>query len=100
MSRVEEAKTLFGNLTEDRSRILLLNGIPTARILINCTELWPAEVWYYQRAENLGSEMALIFYQQGGLGCLSNLLSRRGAHRSDQVPGLGSMVQHPDVPAE
>ncbi|MGB5162428.1 MAG: VWA domain-containing protein [Thermoanaerobaculia bacterium] len=68
MSRVEEAKTLFGNLTEDRSRILLLNGIPTARILVNCTELWPAEVWYYQRAENLGSEMALIFYQQGGLG--------------------------------
>ncbi|MGB5514900.1 MAG: GWxTD domain-containing protein, partial [Thermoanaerobaculia bacterium] len=41
MSRVEEAKTLFGNLTEDRSRILLLNGIPTARILVNCTELWP-----------------------------------------------------------
>ncbi|MGB5175213.1 MAG: GWxTD domain-containing protein, partial [Thermoanaerobaculia bacterium] len=35
MSRVEEAKTLFGNLTEDRSRILLLNGIPTARILVN-----------------------------------------------------------------
>ena len=68
LTRVREAKTLFGNLTEDRSRILLLNGIPTARILINCIELWPAEVWYYQRAENLGSEMALIFYQQGGLG--------------------------------
>jgi len=68
MARVREAKTLFGNLTEDRSHILLLNGLPDARILIDCIELWPAEVWWYQRAENLGSEMALIFYQRGGLG--------------------------------
>jgi len=86
MARVEEAMTLFGNLAEDRARILLLNGIPTARILINCTELWPAEVWYYQRAENLGSEMALIFYQQGGLGAYR--IFYPGA-------GLGDLVKFP-----
>jgi len=86
MTRVGEAKTLFGNLTEDRSRILLLNGIPTARILIDCIELWPAEVWYYQRAENLGSEMALIFYQRGGLGAY------RIFYPSE---GLGDLVKFP-----
>ena len=68
MARVTEAKSLFGNLDEDRSRVLLFNGPPDARIIINCTELWPAEVWYYQRAESMGSEIAMIFYQQGGLG--------------------------------
>ncbi len=82
MARVREAKTLFGNLTEDRSHILLLNGLPDARILIDCIELWPAEVWWYQRAENLGSEMALIFYQQGGLG------SFRIWYPSDGLTGL------------
>ena len=86
MLRVEEAKTLFGNLTEDRSLTLLLNGPPDARILIDCIELWPAEVWYYQRAENLGSEMALLFYQQGGLG--SYRVFYPGA-------GLGGLIKFP-----
>ena len=86
MARVEEAMTLFGNLTEDRSLTLLLNGPPDARILIDCIELWPAEVWYYQRAENLGSEMALLFYQQGGLG--SYRIFYPGA-------GLGGLIKFP-----
>lgn len=86
MARVNEAKSLFGNLNEDRSIILLLNGIPDARIIIDCIELWPAEVWYFQKAENLGSEMALIFYQTGGLG--SFRIFYPGA-------GLGGLVRFP-----
>jgi Ca-activated chloride channel family protein len=66
--RVLEARRLFENLDEDRSIILLLNGFPDARLELRCRELWPAEVWFYRRAENLGREAALIFIQRGALG--------------------------------
>lgn len=68
ISRTEEALSMFGRLDEDRSRTLLLNGSPEVRIEIKCTEVWPLEVWYYQRTENVGSEILLMFYQSGGLG--------------------------------
>jgi VWFA-related protein len=66
--RVTEARRLFGALDEDRSIIMLLNGFPDAMIKIDCRELWPAEVWFFRRAENLGREAALIFVQRGALG--------------------------------
>lgn len=67
-ARVEEARHRFGDLGEDRSKFLLLNGLADALIEIHCTDLWPAEVWYYERAETIGSEVALLFYQGYGLG--------------------------------
>ncbi|MDH3255869.1 MAG: GWxTD domain-containing protein, partial [Acidobacteriota bacterium] len=66
--RVSEARRLFEALDDDRSVVLLLNGFPDAMIKIDCLELWPAYVWFYRRAENLGREAALIFVQRGGLG--------------------------------
>lgn len=66
--RVSEARRMFGTLDEDRSIIMLLNGFPDALIKIDCRELWPAEVWFFRRAENLGREAALIFTQRGALG--------------------------------
>ena len=66
--RVREAREQFSSLREDRSTVLLLNGFPDARMTINCLDLWPTEAWFYQRAENLGHEVALLFYQTGSLG--------------------------------
>ncbi|MGB6992489.1 MAG: GWxTD domain-containing protein, partial [Thermoanaerobaculia bacterium] len=68
ITRTEEALSMFGRLDEDRSRTFLLNGSPEARIEIKCSELWPLEVWYYRRTENVGSDILLMFYQAGGLG--------------------------------
>jgi len=65
---VEEAAEVFGDLTEDRSQILMINGYPDARIEINCIATWPLEVWYWQRLETLGMEVILLFVQKGGMG--------------------------------
>jgi VWFA-related protein len=67
-ARVAEARQLFGRLDEERSVVLLLNGFPDALLDIRCSDLWPLQTWFYQRAENLGHEAALLFYQRGGLG--------------------------------
>lgn len=60
----EEAVTRWGSLDDERSRLLLLNGPPDAIIKIDCVDLWPGEVWYYERAENLGTSIALLFYNR------------------------------------
>ncbi|MCZ6725807.1 MAG: VWA domain-containing protein [Acidobacteria bacterium] len=62
--RAEEAALRFRSLLSDRSRIFLLNGEPSVLIPIRCGDLYPAEVWYYERAETLGSKMALLFYER------------------------------------
>ncbi len=62
----EEARSRFGNLTEDRSRILLLNGQPDALIDADCVDLWPVQVWYYERPRSLGHPIALLFYNRFG----------------------------------
>ncbi|MGH9464116.1 MAG: VWA domain-containing protein, partial [Thermoanaerobaculia bacterium] len=64
----EEARARFGSLDDDRSKILLLNGPPDALIAISCVDLWPAQVWYYERPRNLGTSIALLFYSRFGSG--------------------------------
>ncbi len=63
--RVEEALTRFGNLTDDRAQLYLLNETPDALIEVRCTNLWPIEVWYWQKNPKVGSEFAIMFYQIG-----------------------------------
>ncbi|MEJ2084772.1 MAG: VWA domain-containing protein [Acidobacteriota bacterium] len=63
--RVEEALTRFGNLSDDRARVYLLNEVPDALIEVRCANLWPIEVWYWQRNKKVGSEFAIMFYQVG-----------------------------------
>ena len=67
-ARVEEARTHYGNIKEDRSRILLLNGPPAAQIVSNCQLLWPLEVWYYVNSDRVRYEFFVIFYQRWGAG--------------------------------
>lgn len=91
--RVAEVKTsLGGNFHDERADVLLLNGFPTALVDISCADLAPAQVWFYERAETLGHEVILLFYQPGGLGLyrvwyptdgLNSLLRFPGAQVTD-----------------
>jgi VWFA-related protein len=63
--RVEEALTRFGTLEDERANIYLLNEVPDALIEVRCTNLWPIEIWYWQRNPKVGSEFAIMFYQIG-----------------------------------
>ncbi len=67
-ARLAEIYATFGDLTGERAEVMLLNGLPDALIKVRCLDLWPAEVWYYRRAETVGNEIILLFYQPGGLG--------------------------------
>lgn len=66
--RVAQVHELTGGRFDgDRARVLLANGAPDALIEIRCADLWPGQVWYYRRAETVGNEMALLFYQLDGM---------------------------------
>jgi VWFA-related protein len=68
-ARVAEAKANYGNLTDDRSRILLLNGQPAVMFVSDCnTLLWPLEAWFYAGSDRLGEEFLVIFYRKWGAG--------------------------------
>jgi Ca-activated chloride channel family protein len=67
--RIELAKTLFGTLSDDRSRVLLLNGEPNERLEGKCASvIWPIEVWYFARSERTRSELIVVFYRHWGAG--------------------------------
>jgi VWFA-related protein len=67
--RIELAKTLFGTLSDDRARVLLLNGEPNERLEGKCASvIWPIEVWYFARSERTRSELIVVFYRHWGAG--------------------------------
>ncbi|HZF11661.1 MAG TPA: VWA domain-containing protein [Thermoanaerobaculia bacterium] len=68
-ARLEEAKRVYGNITEDRARSLLLHG-PASQVWKTDCQLafWPLEIWHYDRSERLPQDFYLIFYQPGGGG--------------------------------
>ncbi|MEM6792815.1 MAG: VWA domain-containing protein [Acidobacteriota bacterium] len=68
--RLRFAKESFGKFVhDDRTRVLLTNGVPHQRILINCRPIVaPAEVWYYDGSQTVGWEFLLLFYQKWGTG--------------------------------
>jgi Ca-activated chloride channel family protein len=68
-SNVEQAKELFGSLTDDRSRMLLLNGPPASRLEGRCSSIiWPVEVWFYTGSDRIHSEFLVVFYRRWGAG--------------------------------
>ena len=68
-ARVEEARTRFGNITEDRARMLLLHGEAQGVVRTDCgMAMWPVEIWRYLAGDRLPSDMVLLFYQRAGGG--------------------------------
>src|SRR5262249_19289122 len=48
-ARVEEARERFGKLSDERSRVYLLNGPPAGLVAERCNVLlWPIEAWFYR----------------------------------------------------
>lgn len=67
--RLETCRVEFGNTTEDRARILLLHGPPTAKLPVDCQEVfYPLEFWRYAYIPGLGQGVTLVFYKPYGLG--------------------------------
>jgi Ca-activated chloride channel homolog len=67
--KLEEAKSLFGSLKDERSQVLLLNGPPASRLEARCSSvLWPLEVWYYASSERVHDEFVVLFYRHWGAG--------------------------------
>jgi len=68
-ARVEEARTRFGNITEDRARMLLLHGEAQGVYKTDCgMAMWPLEIWRYVAGDRLPRDMILLFYQRAGGG--------------------------------
>lgn len=66
---IEQARASFGGISDDRTRLMLLNGPPDGRITSRCnTVIWPVEVWFYGRGNRLREEFVLVFYQRWGAG--------------------------------
>ncbi len=64
---VRQARELFQDLTDARSRVLLLNGPPEERIESKCPLLlWPLEVWFYARSEQIQEPLAVVLYRKWG----------------------------------
>lgn len=67
--RLEMCRTEFGNTTEDRARVLLLQGPPDARVPIDCDEVfYPLDIWQWARIEGIGQQITVIFYKPYGVG--------------------------------
>ncbi|HEV8237768.1 MAG TPA: VWA domain-containing protein [Thermoanaerobaculia bacterium] len=78
-AKIDQARELFETLADVRSRFLLLNGPPAARIEISqrdkshgegfrCTGIVvPAEVWSYVKDNPTHDEMVVVFYRPGGM---------------------------------
>jgi VWFA-related protein len=66
--RVELARERFGNLAEDRARMLLLNGPPARIYPAHCADvLLPLEIWDYDGTEAIKGSFSLVFVSpQGG----------------------------------
>ncbi|MEM7051144.1 MAG: VWA domain-containing protein [Acidobacteriota bacterium] len=65
--RLEEAKSRYADLNEDRARFLLLNGFPHSFLEFRCSGLNPIEVWFYDTTEQIRRRAFLIFYRPGGI---------------------------------
>ncbi len=79
----------YGGTFDDRARIVLLNGPPTASLAVRCTPfLWPVEVWFYDGSDTVGFEFYLLFYQQMGHGVF---------RLWEPLDGLKVLTQEPNV---
>lgn len=68
-NRLAYAREHYGNITEDRARVLLLHGEPADLLHADCAlMLWPLEIWHYGPGADLGRDFLLLFYQPAGGG--------------------------------
>jgi len=67
--RLTYARAEFESTTEDRARVLLIQGPPVYRFVSRCTEFFnPLEFWGWPYVEGLGQDVVVLFYQPGSTG--------------------------------
>ncbi|HEY8020719.1 MAG TPA: GWxTD domain-containing protein, partial [Thermoanaerobaculia bacterium] len=60
--RVALARKEIGDLSDDRARMLLLNGKPAQKLLSHCSDvLLPLEIWHYDHTEHIRGGFSLVF---------------------------------------
>jgi Ca-activated chloride channel homolog len=89
-TRVSTARERYGDLKEDRSKMLLLNGPPAAAIIAKCTgTLWPLEAWFYDGSDKVREPFALLFIQRFGSGPYRLWFPGEGIQGLVQQGGIG-----------
>jgi Ca-activated chloride channel family protein len=65
--RVALARQRYGDLADDRARLLLLNGKPDQVLQSHCSDvLLPLELWHYDRTEHIRGGFSLVFFSPLG----------------------------------
>lgn len=64
--RAKMAREKFGNLTDDRARMMLFNGPPAEVFQAHCDVLLPIEFWDYPGTERIRGSFTLAFVSRGG----------------------------------
>ena len=86
-ARLDYARETYGNLTEDRARILVLNGEPAFTQVVDCPSLlWPLELWLYKGSDQIRSDVYLLFYRDGDFGTWRLWYPTDGALRLTREP--------------
>jgi Ca-activated chloride channel family protein len=68
-SNFQQARELFGDVRDGRTRALLLNGPPVERVESNCSEILnPTEVWFYDPTPRYREPFALVLYRKWAAG--------------------------------
>lgn len=65
-ARAEIARQRFGNLTDDRARMLLFNGEPKEVLQARCDVLLPLELWSFPGTERIRGGFSLVFISRSG----------------------------------
>jgi Ca-activated chloride channel family protein len=95
--RVAAARQRFGGLSDERARMLLLNGEPSHVLRSRCSEvLLPVEVWIYERSGGPGphARFSLAFYQPLGAVGGAYVMWRPG-EGIDRLETLDARVRAP-----
>ena len=64
--RAEIARQRFGNLTDERARMILLNGEPKEAFQARCDVLLPLELWTFTGTDRIRGGYTLAFISRGG----------------------------------
>ncbi|HEY6322231.1 MAG TPA: VWA domain-containing protein [Thermoanaerobaculia bacterium] len=106
--RLKLAQERFGNVVEDRARMLLIHGEPAHVFHSRCLEVvQPLEIWAYDRTPHVRRGFTLVFVQDGratrGRSRLwapsegaDALLTLQGRARNPAQPDLSALADCPD----
>jgi Ca-activated chloride channel homolog len=64
--RAEIARQRYGNLRDDRARLILFNGEPREVLQSHCDVLLPLEMWTFSGAEPIRGTFTVVFVSKGG----------------------------------